>query len=30
MEELIPAMGRALMAFSAGRVAQPVRQMLAV
>src|SRR5215210_2152360 len=30
MEELIPAMERALVAFSAGRVAQPVRQMLAV
>ena len=30
MEELIPAMERALAAFSAGRVAQPVRQMLAV
>ena len=30
MEELIPAMEQALIAFSAGRVAQPVRQMLAV
>jgi thiomorpholine-carboxylate dehydrogenase len=27
MEELIPAVERALIAFSAGRVAQPVRQM---
>ena len=30
MEELIPAVERALIAFSAGRVAQPVRQMLSV
>lgn len=30
MEELIPAVERAIIAFSAGRVAQPVRQMLRV
>src|SRR3712207_8307776 len=30
MEELIPAVERALVAFSAGRVAQAVRQMLTV
>lgn len=30
MEELIPAVERALIAFSAGQVAQPVRQMLPV
>jgi thiomorpholine-carboxylate dehydrogenase len=30
MEDLIPAMERALIDFSAGRIAQPVRQMLSV
>lgn len=30
MEDLIPAMERALVDFSAGRIAQPVRQMLTV
>jgi ornithine cyclodeaminase/alanine dehydrogenase-like protein (mu-crystallin family) len=30
MEDLIPAMEQALIAFSAGRVAQPVRQMLPI
>ena len=30
MEDLIPAMEKALIDFSAGRVTQPVRNMLAV